>query len=119
MLPYLLAGVLVALWMLDAVFTVQVLKKKGDKKEANKLMRVVYRRGTFSFFAFKIIAMSFVVAVLLLMSEEYTITAESVMFVFIYIYAKVDWHNYKIWMNRNNKTKSKGNKKDLKISGNR
>ena len=119
MLPYLLAGVLVALWMLDAVFTVQVLKKKGDKKEANDLMRVAYRRGIFSFFAFKIVAMSFVLAVLLLMSKDYAITAESVMFVFIYIYAKVDWHNYKIWMNRNNRTKSKGNKNDLKIPDNR
>ncbi|MBU3957745.1 MAG: hypothetical protein KKB25_01590 [Nanoarchaeota archaeon] len=29
----------------------------------------------------------------------------SAAFVFIYIYAGVDWHNYKIWRNRNSKMK--------------
>lgn len=103
MLIIILAGILAFLWMLDAFFTVQVLKKKGDKKETNLLVRSVYRSGVFTFIAFKITIMIFVLAVLFLVSKGYPVTAESVAFVFIYIYAKVDWHNCKIWKNRNNK----------------
>lgn len=101
MLLALLLGILAFLWMLDALFTVQVLEKKGNKKEANRLARSIYGRGVFSFIAFKLTVLVFVLAGLLMASGIYTITAESVAFIFIYIYASVDRHNYKIWRNRN------------------
>jgi len=119
MLFVLLLGALAFLWMLDAFFTVQVLRKKGAKKETNGLLRGIYMQNAFSFVAFKFIVLVFVLAALLLASRIYTITAESVAFIFIYVYAGVDWHNYKIWRNRNGDAENKGNKKDLKISGNR
>lgn len=105
MLLILLLGALAFLWMLDAFFTMQVLEKKGDGKEANRLMRGMYRRGVTAFVAFKIIVMLFVLAALLLASDFYPITAESAALIFIYIYASVDWHNYKIWRNRNKGTR--------------
>ncbi len=107
MLLYAMAAVIAALWFLDTFFTVQVLRKKGDKKEANGLMRGLYRRGIPAFLAIKFAGLAFVISVLFLLSINYLITAESVMFIFIYIYAKVDWHNYRIWKNRNSKTESR------------
>lgn len=103
MLLYILAAILAFLWMFDAFFTIPVLKKKGDRKETNRLARSMYGRGVSAFVAFKFIALVFVLAALLLASGIYAITTESVAFIFIYIYASVDWHNYKIWRNRNNK----------------
>lgn len=99
-----LAAVLALLWMLDAFFTIQVLRKKGDDKETNSLLRGLYGRSALLFVATKIAIMAFVLSALLLLSLSFPITAESVMFIFIYIYAKVDWHNYRIWKKRNNKT---------------
>jgi|GEM_PF-5960244 len=107
MLLILLLGALAFLWMLDAFFTIQVLEKKGDRKEANRLARNMYVRGASVFVVFKIAIMVFVLAALLLVSEIYPITAESAAFIFIYIYAGVDWHNYKIWRNRNIKMEDK------------
>ncbi len=113
MLLYLMSAALAGLWMLDAFFTVHVLGKKGDKKETNELMRGAYRRGVFSFVAIKIIIMSFVLSALLILSKDYLITAESIMFIFIYIYARVDWHNYKIWKNRNSNAESTKRKRKV------
>lgn len=111
MLPYILAAALAVLWMLDAFLTVQVLKKKGDKKEANDLMRIIFKRGVLFFMAIKMIVMVFVISVLLIMSAIYPVTAESIMFIFIFIYSRVDWHNYKIWRNRNSNAEIKDEKK--------
>lgn len=110
MFLYALAAVLAALWLLDALFTVQVLRKKGDEKETNDLMRWLYRRSVPMFLAVKTVGLFFVVSVLFLLSINYLITAESVMFIFAYIYAKVDWHNYRIWKSRNSNTDDKRNK---------
>lgn len=111
MLLVLLLGVLAFLWMLDAFFTMQVLRKKGAEKEANSLLRDIYRKNTFVFILVKFTVMIFVLFALSLLSKGYLITAESVAFIFIYIYAKVDWHNYKIWRNRNNKTRENEEKR--------
>ncbi|MFZ3076989.1 MAG: DUF5658 family protein [Candidatus Aenigmatarchaeota archaeon] len=111
MLLVLLLAVLAFLWMLDAFFTVQVLKKKGVEKEANSLLRDIYRKNVFVFILIKFAVMLFVLFAISLLSKGYLITAESVAFIFIYIYASVDWHNYKIWKNRNNKTENNENKK--------
>lgn len=101
-----MAAALAALWMLDAFFTVQVLKKKGDKKEANGLMRMTYRHGILFFISIKTVIMVFVISVLLVLSAIYPVTAESIIFIFVFIYSRVDWHNYKIWRNRNNDTEN-------------
>lgn len=118
MLLYIMAAVLALLWMLDAFLTVHVLKKKGDEKESNDLMRGIYRRGVGAFVATKIFILVFVLAVLFILSIGYLITVESVMFIFIYVYAKVDWHNYKIWKNRNSNGKQ-GKKRDLSFRSDR
>lgn len=112
MLFYLLAGTLAVMWMLDAFFTVQVLGKKGNRKEANDLMRSLYRRSVLLFLASKTGIMAFVLAALFMLSKDYPVTAESIIFIFIYVYAKVDWHNYKIWKNRN--SGAEGKKTELK-----
>jgi hypothetical protein len=106
MLLYILAAILAFLWMLDAAFTIQFLRKKGEEKEANELVRGIYGRGIFAFLAFKAIDLAFVVGVLFLLSITHLVTAETVMFIFIYVYAKVDWHNYKIWKNRNSNARN-------------
>ncbi len=111
MLLYILAAILAFLWMLDAAFTIHVLRKKGDEKEANDLMRGVYRRGVLAFLAVKAADLVFVVGVLFLLSISYLITAETVMFIFVYVYARVDWHNYKIWKNRNSNAEKKEGKR--------
>ncbi len=102
-LLYIMSLALALLWMLDAFFTVQVLRKKGAKKEANGLMRGFYRKGVFFFILIRIAIMLFVLFAILMLSKDYLVTAESVLLIFIYVYAKVDWHNYKIWKNRNSK----------------
>jgi len=64
-----------------------------------------------AFVAFKLAVLVFVLSALLLASGIYTITAESVAFIFIYVYAGVDWHNYKIWRDRNGSAESKERKR--------
>ncbi len=107
LLLYIMSLALALLWMLDALFTVQVLRKKGAKKEANGLMRDLYRKSVFFFILIKIAIMLFVLFAILMLSKDYLVTAESVLLIFIYVYAKVDWHNYKIWKNRNGTAKDK------------
>lgn len=114
MLLYVMAAVLAGFWMLDAFFTVQVLRKKGYKKEANMLMRGLYKKSIFAFLIIKVVDLAFVLVILFLLSINYLITAESLMFIFIYIYAKVDWHNYKIWRKRGVQPSQKGKRKGFK-----
>ncbi len=107
---------LVALWMLDAYFTISVLKRKGMKKEDNKLLRAIYRHSPAAFLAFKAMDLLLVLTIFYLISINYLVTADTLLLIFIYAYAQVDWNNYKVWkktFTKNPKTPSPGNEASL------
>ena len=103
MLLLILLSVLAFLWMLDAYFTLIVIKKHGLNRETNELLKNIYKKDKKNLLIFKILDLAFVLSVLYLLSIEYMITAETITFIFIYIYANVDWNNYKVWKKLKNK----------------
>lgn len=113
-----LIAILGFLWMLDAFITIKVLKKHPEK-EANILLKDIHRQNPLAFLAFKIIDLVVVIAILFLLSINYIVTAETVLLIFIYIYANVDYHNYKIWKKLKLKgvAKEKAFEKELKEKG--
>lgn len=110
--------ILAALWMVDAVLTIKVLRKDTEK-EANLLLKDIYRHSAKAFFAFKIIDLFLVIGILYLLSINYTVTAQTIILIFIYVYAKVDWHNYKVWnkMQLKGIARKRAFKKELKEAG--
>ncbi len=118
MLIFVLIAVLAALWMADAVLTIKVLRKNPEK-EVNLLLKDIYRHSAKAFLAFKVIDLAFVIGILYLLSINYMVTAQTILLIFIYIYANVDLHNYKIWKKMQLKgiARKKSLKKELKEIG--
>lgn len=110
--------VLVAFWMVDAVITIKVLRKDPEK-EVNLLLKDIHRQSPKAFLTFKIIDLAVVIGILYLLSINYMVTAQTVLLIFIYIYAQVDWHNYRIWkkMQLKGAARKRALKKELKEIG--
>lgn len=89
--------ILAFLWVLDAFLSIDVLRKKGFKKETNILLRDIFRQSAAAFLAFKLIDLVFVIAVIFLLSIQYLVTAQTILFIFIYVYYEVDRQNFRIW----------------------
>ncbi len=105
MLLFILLSTLAFLWMLDAYFTLNVIKKHGLNKETNNLLKDIYKKNKRNLLLFKTLDLIFVLSVLYLLSINYLITTETITIIFIYIYANVDWNNYKVWKKLRSKRK--------------